>query len=111
LQQLLGNLVVNALKYGQAGTPVRVILTAAEGEIVFRVENQGKPIPSATLPELFDPLRRGSDRPHEEGSLGLGLYICREITRAHQGTIAVESDASSTRFTVRIPRICQSYSG
>lgn len=106
LQQLLGNLVVNAFKYGQAGKPVRVALKGSAEEIVFRVENDGQQIPNNALPELFDPLRRGPDRPQAEGSLGLGLYICREIAHAHQGTITAESGASVTAFTVHIPRDC-----
>lgn len=106
LQQVLGNLVVNALRYGDATAPVRVLLKGLSDEIVIRVENSGSAIPAAALPDLFDPLRRGSDRPHEEGSLGLGLYICREIARAHQGTITAESDATETTFTVRIPKRC-----
>lgn len=104
LHQVLGNLAQNALRYGAAGRPVRVVLSGLESEVVFRVENEGKQIPPPTLAQMFEPLRRGEDRPHEEGSLGLGLYICREITLAHGGSIFADSTEAKTTFTVRLPR-------
>lgn len=104
LQQVLGNLVVNALRYGASERPVRLVLYGLETEVVFHVKNEGKTIPAATLAQLFDPLRRGADRPDEQGSLGLGLYICREISLAHGGSILAESTESGTVFTVRLPR-------
>lgn len=104
LHQVLGNLVVNALRYGAAQRPVRVVLSGLENEVVFRVENDGKKIPPATLGMLFDPLSRGADRPEDEGSLGLGLYICREIALAHGGSIHTQSTDAETVFTVRLPR-------
>jgi signal transduction histidine kinase len=105
LQQLLGNLVVNALRYGAPDAPVRVVMTGDGTETWFEVRNRGTPIDPALLPRLFDPLQRGADAGSRSGAnLGLGLYIARQIALAHGGTIEVRSDAQETVFTVNLPR-------
>ena len=104
LQQVVGNLVVNAIRYGAPARPIRVVLSGLEDEISFRVENEGKMISPSVLAQLFEPLKRGSDRQAEEEGLGLGLYICREITLAHGGSISAESTEVATAFSVRLPR-------
>lgn len=105
LQQLLSNLVTNAVTYGAAKAPVRVVVTGAEAEVRVAVWNSGPPIDPHTLSQIFDPLRRGED-PHEKNTrgLGLGLYIASEIAKAHQGSIEARSDAAGTVFEVRLPR-------
>jgi signal transduction histidine kinase len=107
LQQLLRNLVVNALKYGAADAPVRVLLTGDDAEVRIEVANRGPTIERSTLDQIFDPLKRGpaarkSDTTDE--GLGLGLYIVREVARAHGGEVDARSDAGETVFTVRLPR-------
>jgi len=107
MQQLLGNLVVNAIKYGASDTPVRVIATADAAEISIEVRNQGLAIDQVTLERIFEPLQRGPGNAHESGrngGLGLGLYIAKEIARAHHGAIEARSDQTGTVFTVRLPR-------
>jgi signal transduction histidine kinase len=104
IQQIVANLVVNALRYGAPKRPIHIVLSGLAQEIVFSVENEGAAIPPATLAQMFDPLKRGANQPDVEGSLGLGLYICREITLAHGGSIAVQSTDAQTRFAVRLPR-------
>lgn len=107
LQRLLGNLVVNAIKYGSQGTPVRVIVTGQDQEVVVEVHNEGVPIEPAMMESLFDPLRRGlhhDDPDRRDGSLGLGLYIAREIAKAHGGEIEARSDQDETVFVARLPR-------
>jgi signal transduction histidine kinase len=107
LQRLLVNLVVNAIKYGSQGTPVRVIVTGQEQEVVVEVHNEGLPIEPSMLESLFDPLRRGlhHDAPdRRNGSLGLGLHIARGIAQAHGGEIEAHSDRIETVFTARLPR-------
>ncbi|SAK79575.1 histidine kinase [Caballeronia temeraria] len=105
LQQLLGNLVVNAIRYGANDLPVRVVVTGDETEVRFEVRNAGAPVEPALLPRLFDPLQRGSDAGSRKGAnLGLGLYIARQIAAAHGGKIDVRSDAQETAFTVSLPR-------
>lgn len=107
LQQLLGNLVLNALKYGAQDTPVRVTVTGDAVNVRIDVSNHGAAIGSATLARIFDPLMRGPDRLGEDeriGSLGLGLYIASEIARAHHGAIETRSDDTQTIFSVSLPR-------
>jgi hypothetical protein len=109
LHQLLDNLVVNAIKYGFSDSPVRVTLTGNDEKVVLTVRNRGPVIEPQLRTRIFDPLRRGSsplsDQDGEgDGSLGLGLFISREIAIAHGGDIDVESDESETVFTVRLPR-------
>jgi signal transduction histidine kinase len=105
LQQLLGNLVLNAIKYGAPDTPVRVVLTGDETDVQFEVRNAGPTVEPATLQRIFDPLERGPDAPERhDGSLGLGLFIARAIAAAHGGTIDAHSAGPETVFTVRLPR-------
>jgi signal transduction histidine kinase len=108
LNQLLGNLVANALKYGAFSAPIRIVLNGLPGEVVFLVHNHGPKIEQSMLAQVFEPLKRGVD--HQlasgtDGSMGLGLYISREIATAHHGDISVKSDADETVFTVRLPRL------
>jgi signal transduction histidine kinase len=100
--QVLSNLVANAMQHGTGA--VDVSLRAEGDEVVADVHNDGEPIPPGALPSLFDPFRRGRSA-STENHLGLGLFISREIVRAHGGTIAVRSSAAEgTTFSVRLPR-------
>ncbi|MFM0140095.1 GAF domain-containing sensor histidine kinase [Caballeronia grimmiae] len=103
IQQLLSNLLGNALTHGADNQAV-VVRTVVEGtEAVISVSNGGEPIPSHMLPKVFEPYwRPPSSSPG--GGLGLGLYICKQIVEAHGGTVAVCSSASEgTCFTARLP--------
>jgi signal transduction histidine kinase len=106
LQQLLGNLVLNAIKYGAPDAPVYVTVSGEEAEVHLEVKNSGTAIERSALDRIFDPLQRGPnhlDR-NADCSLGLGLYIAREIARAHGGGIEARSDETETVFAVRLPR-------
>jgi signal transduction histidine kinase len=110
IQQLIGNLIVNAVNYGAPGTPVRVRVTGMDADVSVEVRNCGDAIDRATMEHMFEPLRRGlhePDRPHDGDGLGLGLYIASEIASAHRGAIDVHSDQMETVFTVRLPRRVQ----
>ncbi len=101
LEQVVSNLVGNALEHAPAGTAVEVRAGGTDDELVMTVRNRGPVISAETLARLFEPFRRGDRR----GSVGLGLYIAKEIVRAHGGDIAATSDrADGTCFTVRLPR-------
>lgn len=104
LGQVVANLVGNAVQHGRKGSPIEVTLSAADDTQTITVhnENRGEPIPAAQLALLFDPFERGDAR--SEQGLGLGLYIVREIVRAHGGTVAVTSDCAGTTFRVDLPR-------
>jgi signal transduction histidine kinase len=108
LNQLLGNVVMNALKYGASGSPVKIVLNGSAVEVTFSVHNQGPKIEQSVFAQIFEPLKRGLD--HQpvsggDGSMGLGLYIAREIAVAHHGDISAKSDENETVFTVRLPRL------
>ena len=104
LFQLLGNLIGNAMTYGDPTQPVTVTSLIARDEFVVSVHNAGEPIPAALLPTLFEPLVRGTDSGAETHSVGLGLYIVAEIVRAHGGRVAVQSThADGTTFTATLP--------
>lgn len=107
LQQLLRNLVSNAIRYGSPDTPVRVALRGGEADVRLEVTNRGPTIEPSDLSQIFDPLKRGSARgdSHDVRSgLGLGLFIVREIARAHGGEVQVRSGGGETTFAVRLPR-------
>ena len=111
LQRLLDNLVLNAIKYGAPGTAVHVVVTGEETEVRLEVRNTGRPIDPSILDQIFDPLQRGPEqhsRTAADGSLGLGLYISREIVKAHGGSIEVQSRDTETAFVVHLPRAAAS---
>jgi signal transduction histidine kinase len=103
--QVLTNLLSNALQYSPAGTEVTAALRAAGGSAVLDIHNHGAPIPEDFLPKLFEPLQRAAAAcDHSSRSIGLGLYIVKQLVRAHSGTIEVVSTAEAgTTFTVRLP--------
>jgi signal transduction histidine kinase len=105
LAEVLSNLVANAVQHGGGG-PVTLRLRETEGEITAEVHNGGPAIPADVLPHLFDPFRRGrSPEGSRSQSVGLGLFISREIVRAHRGAIDVRSSAAGgTTVSVRLPR-------
>jgi signal transduction histidine kinase len=107
LRQLLRNLVSNAIKHGAPDAPVSVVLTGQEADVCLEVMNSGRAIEPSALDQIFDPLRRGPSQQEshdiDEG-LGLGLYIVREVARAHGGEVYVHSDRGQTVFGVRLPR-------
>ncbi|QCO66847.1 HAMP domain-containing histidine kinase [Luteimonas yindakuii] len=105
LREALANLVNNAVKHGDAQARVRVTLGEDDAGIVLTVENMGNAIPAATLSTMFEPLRRGAEYAGlEDGaSLGLGLFVVREVVRAHDGEVTVRSAGDSTTFTMRMP--------
>jgi signal transduction histidine kinase len=106
LAQVLTNLISNALKYSPPNTPVRVQTDGFGDEIELRVHNWGAPIPAEARARLFQPMHRASAQVSPaERSVGLGLFIVKEIVTGHGGRIDVRSDEpDGTTFTVRLPR-------
>jgi signal transduction histidine kinase len=105
VQQALRNLVSNAVKYGAPDSPVRVALRAEDDAVRLEVTNSGPPVDPPASAEIFDPLKRGAARDRgDRNSLGLGLFIVREIAWAHGGEVEARSDAGETTFAVRLPR-------
>ena len=110
IQQLLSNLLNNAVQYRGQGEPVTLRAQAIGEELVIRVRNTGSVIPAASLHAIFDPLVQLAVEPDQPGrsntSMGLGLFIAREIATRHGGAIAAASSVEDgTVFTVTLPRV------
>ena len=101
LSQLLSNLLANALTHGAEREPVTVAIRKDNDMLILAVHNAGEPIPVGKIKNLFKPFTRGSSR--SNNGLGLGLYIAREIAKAHGGELMVVSDETETVFTAEIP--------
>jgi signal transduction histidine kinase len=110
IRQMLINLLVNAVQHGDADQPVTLDLRGAGKTVRLVVSNRGKPIPPESLQVIFNPLvqigaTEGDSDQRPSSSLGLGLYIAREIATGHGGTIEVTSTAEEgTAFIVELPR-------
>lgn len=106
LDQVLTNLVSNALKYSPEGGEVCVELRATrEGWAELRVSDEGIGIPAEEQAQLFQPFARGAASHGAIGGTGLGLYIVRQIVEGHGGMITVASaPGAGSTFTVRLPR-------
>ncbi len=99
VEQAVTNLLANAVSYGDGW--VHLTLEAEPGAVRIRIDNGGEPIAAERLPLLFDPFERGTDAGR---GLGLGLYIVREIARAHGGGVDARSERGLTTFCLSLPR-------
>ena len=107
LDQMLQNLIGNALQHGSSKREVKLTLKGETDSVRLTVHNDGDPIPSDAIPTIFDPLVRSACEELGEPttSLGLGLFIVKEVVDAHEGTIEVSShELDGTTFTVELPR-------
>ncbi len=107
LEQLVRNLVDNALKYGRPGTPVQVRLSeSALGEAKIEVEDRGEGIEPEHLPHLTRRFyRTDPGRSRLSGGTGLGLAIVKHIVERHHGRLDIHSEVGhGTTVTVRLPR-------
>jgi signal transduction histidine kinase len=104
LQQVLTNLVSNAVKYSSPGTDIRVSLREQDDEAVLSVADQGSGIAPSDLDRIFQPFARLEPQGQAAGT-GLGLYITRGIVEAHGGRIWVDSVVGrGSTFFVSLPR-------
>jgi signal transduction histidine kinase len=106
LQQVLMNLLTNAVQFTPEGGRITVRLRVEGGEVVLEVEDSGSGIEPAFLPHVFDQFRQGEgglSRKH--GGLGIGLAVVRQLIELHAGSVAVSSAGAGrgTTFTVRLP--------
>lgn len=106
LQQVLWNLISNAIKFGKRGGRIAVTLEKAEGSARITVADDGAGIDPAFLPHVFDRFRQadsGVTRKH--GGLGLGLAIVRHLVELHGGSVRAASDGPGlgATFTIELP--------
>jgi signal transduction histidine kinase len=109
IAQVFSNLIGNALQHGAQDQPVTVHLDCESDEIVAKIQNKGAPIARDRMQSIFEPLLRFTEEDRishrNETSLGIGLYITREIVHAHNGVIHVDSsEGEGTTLTFRLPR-------
>jgi PAS domain S-box-containing protein len=105
MAQVVQNLGANALKYSPGDSEVSIETNALADKVLLRVHNRGTPIASEKLSRIFEPLQRATGEVDPSGrSVGLGLYIVKQILEAHGGSIEVSSTGEGTTFTAQLPR-------
>jgi signal transduction histidine kinase len=109
LEQVLNNLVGNAIKYAPGGGPIEVAVEGQGDEVVLSVRDHGLGIPPGDVEKIFGLFYRSEDRASRDiGGMGLGLYISKEIVARHGGRIWAESEpGKGSTFYVALPRVTE----
>jgi sigma-B regulation protein RsbU (phosphoserine phosphatase) len=106
---LVGNLVSNAIAYGDPAVAITVTTAGEPDACSVAVHNMGPVIPPDRQAAIFQPMTRGADVSHRNRSVGLGLFIVRQIAEAHGGRARVDSTPErGTTFSVNLPRSARS---
>ena len=108
MEQVVGNLIGNAVKYSDAGGHIQIRVTADGDDAVLRVEDDGIGIDAELLPRIFNLFVQGNQTlARARGGLGIGLSLVRSLVELHGGTVSVASDGPGrgSAFSVRFPRI------
>jgi PAS domain S-box-containing protein len=104
-EQVISNLLINAVTYGDKARPIQFSMAARDDGIWLTVQNFGPPIDPSSLPLIFSPFARGEKSRGSSEGLGLGLYISERIIHAHGGTLSVQSShQTGTQFTLHLPK-------
>jgi signal transduction histidine kinase len=105
IEQVLTNLVSNAIKYSPSGGDIVIVVEPRKGAIAVSVADEGVGIREAETEAIFEPFRRGKTAPRGVPGVGLGLYVSRRIVEAHGGRICVKSSSGrGSTFEVVLPR-------
>ena len=106
LEQVLNNLITNAIKYSAGGGRIEISGRVSPDEVIITVSDEGMGIPPDEQPRIFERFFRGArERDQHTPGAGLGLYLARSIVAAHGGRMWVESNpGEGTRFSFAIPR-------
>ena len=114
IEQVLSNLLTNAIKYSPAGGLVEVILRreGEQQEVILSIRDQGIGIPQAEQAHLFSRFARATNgQVHGISGTGLGLYLCRELIEQHGGYIWFEStEGAGSIFSIRLPLLHDAFS-
>ncbi len=104
LQQMITNLVSNAIKYTPKGGKLGVRVWQEDGQLILQVWDNGVGIPPSEQPYIFEKFYRASNLPDDVSGTGLGLTIVKSIVEDHQGRIWLESTVGQgTTFTIVLP--------
>lgn len=105
INQLMTNLIGNALRHGEPGGPINIRVSGDEKNVRFSVQNNGSPIPEEIQEKIYQGRFFNNTHNSSGESYGLGLYIVKEVVDRHEGTISLESTKEAgTTFTVTLPR-------
>ena len=105
IRRVIENLAINAVKYGNATTPITLTLQQTETQISLTIHNEGNPIALDAQSILFQQFRR-TICAEEQTGWGLGLFLAKSIVEAHKGTLAVESaEGKGTSFIINLSKI------
>ena len=105
LQQVVGNLLTNAIKFTPSGGEVRVRVATEAQSVAIEIQDTGEGIAPEALPHLFERFRQGRPVTHGKGGLGLGLTIVSHIVELHSGRVRADSEGPGhgSTFTVHLP--------
>ncbi|HEX3766058.1 MAG TPA: HAMP domain-containing sensor histidine kinase [Kofleriaceae bacterium] len=104
IEQVLANLVNNAIKYSPPGGAIRVAVTQQPDSVLVAVSDEGEGMGPDEIERIFDPFQRGGVAAQAVPGAGLGLFVARRIAEAHRGTLTVESTRGvGSTFTLRLP--------
>ena len=111
INEVMGILIDNAIKYSPKDTPIYIRLFEQRGRIGFEIKNSGKPVPEEKLPKLFERFYRGdtSRTNGPKNGYGLGLSIAKKIIDVHHGELTVSSSDEATTFSFYLPIVRRSY--
>jgi signal transduction histidine kinase len=109
MAQVFGNLISNAVKYGDPNTSIDVLLNRTDGEVTIDVTNHGQGLTPDEMPRLFERFMRSREtRGSGVPGLGLGLYIAKRIVEAHGGRMWAESvPGKTTTFHIALPAVVE----
>jgi signal transduction histidine kinase len=112
LEQILTNLIHNAVKYGSDGPTVDVRVFPVGDRVVIEVQDHGSGVSLWEQMRIFEPYFRGSRPAHEVPGLGIGLALCKELVQQHHGTIALISEpGNGSTFRVSLPITTEIHAG
>lgn len=105
IEQMMTNLIINAIRHGEPGGEINVKISAEEEQALLSIHNNGEPIPDEIRKKIFNAGFSGSNgKLGMEKSFGLGLLIVKEVVEGHEGNVDVQSNREEgTTFTVSLP--------
>lgn len=105
LEQIIGNLLSNAIRHGPPGQPVRLSARRDGGCVLVEIEDNGQGVAKTDAGRIFERLFRGDTAPGD--GLGLGLFIARQLAEMHGGHVGIDHERTQgARFFVRLPLAC-----